>query len=68
MAKKVTKYIVTARRISGGTAKVKFDTKKEADKYTRSIGHKAIGTKMVKGRMVHPRGDKSTLIFKEYKK
>jgi len=67
MVRKLTKYIVTARRKSGSSAKVSFDTKKEAESYMRSIGHKAVDVKSVKGRMVHPHGDKSTLIFKPYK-
>ena len=66
MVKKLTQYVVTARRISGGTAKVRFDTKKEAEKYMKSIGHKALGIEAIKGRMVYLRGDKSTLIFKPY--
>lgn len=68
MVKKLTQYVVTARRISGGIAKVRFDTKKDAEEYMKNIGHRAVGIESIKGRMVHPRGDKSTLIFKPYKK
>lgn len=68
MVKKLTQYVVTVRRISGGTAKVRFGTKKDAEKYMKSIGHKAVEIEAIKGRMVHPRGDKSTLIFKPYKR
>ena len=68
MVKKISQYVVTARKISGGTAKVRFAAKKDAEKYMRSIGHKAVGMKAIKGRMVNPRGDKSTLIFKPYKR
>ena len=67
MVKKLTQYVVTVRRISGGTATVRFGTKKDAEKYMKSIGHKVVGMKAIKGRMVHPSGDKSTLIFKPYK-
>lgn len=67
MVKKLTKYVVTARRNSGGTAKVSFGTKKEAENYMQSIGYKAKSLKAVKGRMVHHPRDKSTLIFKPYK-
>ena len=67
MVKKLTQYVVVARRLSGGTAKVRFGTRKDAENYMKSIGHKAVGMKAIKGRMVNPRGDKSTLIFKPYK-
>ena len=67
MVKKLTKYVVTARKLSGGTAKVSFGTKKEADQYMKRIGHKAVGMKAIKGRMVHHPRDKSTLVFRPYK-
>ena len=67
MVRKITKYIVTARRNSGGYAKVSFGTRDEANSYMRSIGHKAKDIEEVKGRLVHHPRDKSTLIFKPYK-
>lgn len=60
-----TRYSVRVTPNSGGVRDERFDTKEDAEKYMKFLGHKAVSLKEISGRYVTHPTDKSTKIWKE---